>query len=174
MAIETKKKDIGGLHFEVEQLPYFAAQRLFFRLLKLSGPGLLGLLQIAGVTSGASVISALGEKDVKDLAPLLSAFFEKLDPAEMEELTGKILETARVRQNGKLVPLLNFMDAIIGGDFWTGLAVQAFALSVHFGNFNSARSALDSLGLKVNKASPSEESSTSTDSTDGISSAKAG
>ncbi len=51
------------------------------------------------------------------------------------------------------------IDAVIGGDFVTGIAVQAFALSVHFGNFSGARGVLADLGL----AFPSKASNTSTD-----------
>lgn len=173
MALQAKTKQIGDLKFEVTPLPYFRAQRLFFRLLKLAGPGLLGLLQLAGATSGRAVLDALGEKDVKDIAPVLGEFFGRLDPDEMETLTNEILSTARVFQKGKIIELLPFMDAILGDDFWTGLSVQAFALTVHFGNFSRARGALDALGL-VTKEPPSEESTTSTASTDAHLSVKAG
>lgn len=161
MGLEAKEKEIGGLTFEVTQLPYFAAQRLFVRLIKLLGPGLLGLAQIAGSGGGKAAVVALGNADVGQLVPMLSSLFEKLDPSDMEDLTRKILETTRVRYQDKWVMLVKAMDTIIGGDFWTGMAVQAFALSVHFGNFSGARGVLDALGLKA-KASNSEGSSTST------------
>lgn len=164
MAIESREKVLGGISFEVTQLPYFAAQRLFTRLLKLAGPALLGLAQVAGVAGGKASLAMLAQREVSELVPVLAAFFERLDPNEAEGLTREILRTTRARHNGTLVDLVGVMDAVIGGDFWTGLAVQAFALTVHFGNFNSARGALSALGLKV---SPSEGSTTSTGSTGG-------
>lgn len=171
MALESKSRTIGDLEYEVTQLPYFKAQRLFMRLLKLAGPALTGLFTMAGAGggSGAAVVAALASLEAKQLADLLSGFFEKLDPDEAEAITREILATATVRHKGRVVQLLPVMESpeIIGGDFWAGMMVQAFALSVHFGNFSSARGALDGLGLKA-KAPPLSESSTSTGGTDGI------
>jgi hypothetical protein len=92
-----------------------------------------------------------------------------------ESLTKEILQTTRVWYAAKegepkqLVKLVGggnkdrgVMDAVVGGDFWTGLAVQGFALSVFFGNFSSARGALGSLG-QMPTPSSSPESGTSTD-----------
>ncbi len=173
MAIESRKKEINGITFEVTQLPYFKAQRLFTRLLKLLGPGLMALAQAAGAAGGRALVAAIASKDVSDFAPALSSLFDGLDPEDAERLTKQILDGARVVYNGKLVDLVENMDVVVGGDFWTGLAVQAWALSVHFGNFSSARGAANALGLKV-KPSSSEASSTSTASTDGRSSAQGG
>lgn len=163
MAIESKERTIGGLDFEVTQLPYFRAQRLLAKLVKLAGPVLLGLATTAGRedVSGADVLaSAL--RELKEIAPLLSNFFDRLDAKELEQLTMEILDTTRVRYQGKLVALVPHMDAIVGGDIWTGLQVQAFALSVIFGNFSSARGAIEALGRSAT-ASRSPESNTSTD-----------
>jgi hypothetical protein len=170
MAIETKPKDFGDLHVEVTQLPYFAAQRLFVRVVKLLGPALLALVQATGKTTGRQVLAALGDRDVNDLVPVLNAVFEKLEPHDVEALTRQILETTRVHYNGKMVMLAPHMDAIIGGDFWLGLAIQAFALSVHFGNFSSARGAFGALGLKV----PSSETSPTSNGSTGDPSSEVG
>lgn len=145
MGIETKTKEIGSTTFEVTQLPYFRAQRLFTRLLKLAGPGLLGLAQLAGV-NGKAAAGTLLNLDVEKLTPVLAVFFERLEPTLMEDLTREILSGARAKVNGSMVDLLGHMDIIIGGDFWTGLAVQGWALSVHFGNFSGARAALAAAG----------------------------
>ena len=171
MAIETKEKEIGGLRFSVEQLPYFRAQRLFVRLIKLAGPALTGLFTLAGATNGRAALAAVGDLDTATLTPMLSEFFGALHPDEVETITREILASTKVYLRDKFVPLVDFMDLAIGGDFWTGLMVQAFALSVHFGNFSGARAALDGLGLK---ASRSQESATSTDSKGASASAAAG
>lgn len=174
--IQTVEYETAGHRFEITQLPYFRAQRLFFRLLKLAGPGLVGLATAAGASGagGAAVVGALASLDEEKLSALLGDLFAKLEPEEMERLTLEILATTRVYYapnnvgDPKLVDLVGqgggrgAMDIIIGGDFWAGLMLQAKALSVHFGNFNSARGAIEALGLRA-KASASPASTTSTD-----------
>ena len=164
MAIETKEKEIGGLRFSVEQLPYFRAQRLFVRLLKIAGPALTGIMAMAGKTSARAIARELADRDLTELTPHLASFFAALQPDDAEQITREILSTGKVYDSarGAWLPLVGAMDSIVGGDFWAGISVQAFALSVHFGNFSSARAALDGLGLRAPSGSP--ESSTSTDS----------
>jgi len=173
MALERKVTEIGDLSFAVESFPYFRAQRLLTRLLKLAGPALAALATLAGNSPRAAAASML-DMNIDKLAPLLGDFFSRLDPDAAEALTLEILATATVKRadGGEVrwVPLIGdrggkgIIDAIIP-DIWTGLQLQAFALSVHFGGFSGARGALAALGLK---ASPSSESNTSTDGKGGI------
>lgn len=169
MGIETKTKTIGDISFEVTQLQYFRAQRLFVRLVKLAGPALLGLAQLAGAGNGKAAMGALLGLDVDRLVPVLAGLFEQLAPDVVENLTREILSGARGPYDGKTVILVNDgpaekwpLNLVLGGDFWTGMALQGWALSVHFGNFSGARAALEAAGLKL-KASVSPESTTSTD-----------
>jgi hypothetical protein len=173
MPLPTKTKEIGGLTFEVTGLAYLDAQDLLMQLLRLAGPGLVGLIQLASKEGGTAALSALANSDVADIIPILSKFFEKLEPAVVRDLTHQILETTRVRIKGKLVALNPVINLVIC-DLWTGLTLQAFALSVHIGNFSSARDALSALGLRTATGSDSPESTTSAAGKDEISSAAAG
>jgi len=166
MGIETKRREIGSITFEVTQLQYFRAQRLLVRLVKLAGPALVSLAQLAGTGQPKAAMGALLGMQVEQLAPALGTLFAELSPEVAEDLTREILRGARGMADGTLVTLVDDGDAarwklnaIIGGNFWAGLALQAWALQVHFGNFSGARVAFQAAGLK---ASPSEASTTST------------
>jgi hypothetical protein len=163
--LQRRTKEIGEYSFEVNQLPYRAAQRLAVQLLAMLGAPLLSVIQLAGAGAGAAALAALANTEVDKLVPILSNAFGALDPDKAEALSAAILEGTRVQYKSKWVPLWDYIDAVLGGDFYVGLAVQAFALSVHFGNFSSARGAFEALGLK-RKASNSEASTTSTDGKD--------
>lgn len=175
-SIKAQEREIGDLKFVVEPLPYFAAQHLFTKLCKLAGAQLVSLAVLVGALGGnaAAALRALAGFKVEELVPLLGSFFDKLDPEQVEALTKQILQTTRVWYQAtpegepQLVALVGgpgkgrgVMDAVIGGDFWTGLAVQGFALSVFFGNFSSARGVLGSLG-QTQEPSTSPASTTST------------
>ncbi len=162
MAIEIKDTTIAGVTYHVSQLPYFRAQRLFMRLLKLAGPGVSGLLAMAG--GPMQMARAMMNSDTETLTPILSSFFDRLDPGECEQVTREILAATTVDWEGKRVMLVDRIDLVIGGDFWSGMTLQGFALGVHFGNFTSAAAAFEAAAAKA-KASRSSESTTSTDST---------
>lgn len=170
MGIETKEKEIGGLRFSVEQFAVFRSQRLLMKLLKLAGGPLLSFAVAAGITDARTALGVFGNLKIEELGGMLEGLFSKLDPETMEELTKEILASTSVFHADKFILLANggpkgrgVADAVIGGDIMTFLLVQAFALSVHFGNFSGARDALAGLGLKI--PSPSQGSSTSTDGT---------
>lgn len=162
MARETKQIEIAGATYHVTQLPYFRAQRLFFRLLRVAGPMLTALVQLVGAGDAKAVASLLA-LDADKIAGALADVFGRVSPEEMESLTRDILATTQVDQGDKRLDVLNVLDLVIGGEFWAGLLLQAFALKVHFGNFNSARDAFSALGLT---ASPSAALNTSTDGKD--------
>jgi hypothetical protein len=163
MALRTETKTIGERTFEVSQLPYFRAQRLLTRLLKVAGHGVTGLLAIIGAGGGREALASVADMDTAQLGAAMAGFFDKLDPDEVDSISKEILATARVRYDGKLVALLDVIDVVMGGDFWGVMALQAFALSVHFGNFSSARDALAG-ALGQTTASRSSASTTSTGS----------
>lgn len=171
MALHTETKEIGGLEVTVTQLPYFKAQRLAVRLLRLAGAQLTALFVLLGASGSDArqALAALGGLKLDELAGLLGGLFQALEPDDAESLTKQILATTQVRHGEKLVALVGggandrgVADAVLP-DLWTGLAVQAFALSVVFGNFSSARGAF---GDMLPGPFPSEASTTSTDGRD--------
>ncbi len=139
MGVQTSNRTFGkgesALYIEADEMTYWPAQRLAMRLLKLAGPGVIGLV-------------AAGDSSVMELF----GFFEKLSPEDAETISREILSTSRARYNGKIVPLVEFMDVIVGGDFWLGIMIQAFALSVIFGNFTNAPAALVAIVAKAKQA----------------------
>ncbi len=152
--------EIAGKSFEASPLPYFRAQRLLVRMLKMGGPLLVDVLQAGGGGNGVAALAQLMRVEASGLAGALAGFFAQLSPEEAETITREILATCQVNVNGKSGAVVPVLDAIFAGDFWAGLVLQGWALTVHFGNFSTARSALEGLGLKIGA---SKESSTSTD-----------
>lgn len=158
MALKTEPFEINGVTVEITQLGYFRSQRLLTRLLRLAGPALLSIATVAAESGGKAALKTLADADVQDLMPALAGLFERMEPETVEAITKELLSTAVVRGE-KPVALLGVIDAVLGGDFWGVVALQAFAIKVHFGNFSSARAAFGQLGLTV-EASPSSESTT--------------
>jgi len=156
MALKTEPFEINGVTIEITQLGYFRSQRLLTRLLKLAGPALLSIATVAADSGGKAALAALAETDVKDLVPVLAGLFDRMEPETVEAITKELLSTATVRGEKRL-PLLDVIDAVLGGDFWGVVALQVFAIKVHFGNFSSARAAFGQLGLTA-AASPSSGS----------------
>lgn len=165
MGLRIEERAIGAFTFKVQQLPYLASQRLLIRLLRIVGPSITELLALIGSKkmSSREAMESLFESDTDKLAPVLGSVFGRLEPAEAEEITKAILFSTHVEIENKKTqvmefhPLVKMLDAVLAGDFWTGLKVQAFALSVHFGNFSGASVESDPAALAV---SPSLASNT--------------
>ena len=163
--IETKEKTIGAYDVKVTQLAFFKALRLFTRLVKTVGPGFVKLFDVAGKDGGGAAVATMLDSRIDDLAPAFAALCQSLDPDVMEQIATEIAVGSQIKDpsRGAYVPLEAGLNVVVGGDFWAGMQILAFALSVHFGNFSFARDAIAGLGRKA-KESPSAASTTSTDS----------
>lgn len=134
--ITTREIEINDRKFTVTQLPGFASLRLFTKLVKLIGPGLLGLLSASGGNLNAdmgSILAALGQGGADSI-------FEKITPDGMEDLTKTLLNSATVELDGKSAPVLRVFDTIFQGRITDLLALLKFALGVNFEGFFSAKS----------------------------------
>lgn len=136
--IETRERDIDGIHLAVSQLPAMKALRLSATLGKLFGTPLARALSTIDITNiGASDVTAVG-------AAMLS-LFEGLSPDQLEALTKELLGPATA--DGK--PLLATFDLVFAGKVDTIYKVLGFALEVNYGSFFDV---LRALGVRAKAA----------------------
>lgn len=143
--VETKTRSIDGMTFGVTQLPAIRGLRLFNRLGRVLAPA---LARAAGSQAG-------GEVDLGGLAGALDLLFSKLSDDELEGITRELLWNATVEGR----PLLQEMDATLGGKVGTLLKLVGFAVEVNYGGFFAALRGL--VPALVRKAAPRSTSPTS-------------
>lgn len=130
MSLHVKSKEIGGVVYEVQQLPARRALRLVARLGKVVAP-LLG-----SVSKGGS--KALLDLD---LGAALADVFEKVTPDEQDALLAELFaSTTIVEPSGAKAPFWSVIDTRMQGKVLDVYLVAAFALEVNFADFFDALS----------------------------------
>jgi len=119
--VETKTRSIDGLNFGVTQLPAMRGLRLFNRLGRVLAPAV----------ARAAASQTDGEVQLEGLAGALDLLFAKLSDDELEGITRELLWNATVEGR----PLLQELDATLGGKVGTLLKLVGFAVEVNYGGF---------------------------------------
>ncbi len=129
--IETRTKEIGGITYQVTQLPAMKGFKLQRRLAAILGP------PAAEVMGGAVSVSELLKFNLNlgVLAPALRDLFERLTESELETITRSLLETAQVTESGKTGPVMPVFDTHFAGRYNDLYELIGFALEVNYGDF---------------------------------------
>ena len=126
MSLESKTTDIGGVTYQVTQLPAMRGFKLLNRLGRTFGPTVADLL--GGATS-------LADLNVAFLAPSIRELFDRLTEAELETLTKELLGQALVTLEGKTKPLMPVFDIHFAGRYDDILKLLWFAVEANYGSF---------------------------------------
>lgn len=127
MSLHVKSKEIGGVVYEVQQLPARRALRLVARLGKV-----LGVL-IGSVSTGGRGVGDL------DLGDALAGVFDRVTPDEQDAILGELFaSTTIVEPSGAKVPFWSVIDTRMQGKVFDVYKVAAFAMEVNFADFFAA------------------------------------
>jgi len=130
MSLETKSTDIGGVAYQVTQLPAMRGLKLLNRLGRALGPALADLL------GGAESLSSIAQMDLGALGVSVRALFDRLTEDELQFFTATLLENARVTINGQVGPLMPVFDLHFAGQYENLFRLLWFALETNYGNFS--------------------------------------
>lgn len=151
---EESTREIGGMTFQVQQLPATKAVLLSRRLASIVGPA--ALKGLGGAAGG------LANLDVGGLSTAAEMLFEKLTEAEFSSIMKQLLDGCFVEHDGKKALLLPQFDHLMRGKILEIYQLLAFALEVNFGPLgDSLRALLAQAQAAQPKASSSPNAMTS-------------
>jgi hypothetical protein len=139
--IETLKRTIDGLDFELSQMAAWQALTTFTRVTKFLAPGLDAVAAASGGDKSA-VVAGL----IRGLQGLAAS-----NPTELRALTEVLLGSCIVTHDGKLQRLLPVFDVVMQGRILTVFKLLAWALEENYPDFFAVvKSGL--VGLKAKAA----------------------
>lgn len=138
--IESQKRTIGELDFELSPLPAWKALETWTRVIGVLAPGLNGLNGLKAKTQ-EEMLGALA-RAIQGLA--------STNPAEIQSLSKVLLETCLVTVKGQQAPLLPVFDVVMQGRMLSVFKLLAWAVEVNYADFfDVARAALADRKLKA-------------------------
>jgi hypothetical protein len=149
--LEARRKEIGGVTYEVTQLPFAQARKVLVLLSKKVVPGLS--MALAGVVSATAREGADGvaQTAVSDIAAGAARLVQDLDEPDLialEDAFGPC--TKLILPDGK-TPILtapNRAEHFKGGSLYSYFAWLAFAIEVNYADFFDAAAPLLGAGLR--------------------------
>lgn len=121
----------GTLEFVVTQLPAMRSGKVLMRIGKGLGPAIAGLITAVDSKGGDF-------KSADSLASAARDLFTALDGDELERITRDLLDTAQVKINGEIVPVMPQFDMLFTGHVGSWFSLLWFAFEVNFGSFIGA------------------------------------
>jgi hypothetical protein len=132
MGLQVQSRDIGGVTYEVQQLPARRSMKLLARLGRLVAP-------LVSVAQGAAKAGGFQKLDSAVLAQSIGGLFDALPPDEVEPLLSELFaSTCIIEPSGARQPLWPVFDLRMQGKAFDVLRLAAFAVEVNFSDFFDA------------------------------------
>lgn len=143
--LETTRKEIGGVTYEVSQLPFVQARKVLVLLSKKVIPGLS--LALAGAVASTAKKGAAGLLDagIQDIAAGMTRLVQDLDEADLVALEDAFGPYTKVIQDDGKTPILvaaNRAEHFKGGSLFRYFSWLAFCVEVNYADFFAAAAPL--------------------------------
>ena len=143
--LETNRKEIGGVTYEVTQLPFAQARKILVLLSKKVVPGLS--LALAGAVASTAKSGARGLLDagIQDIAAGATKLVQDLDESDLIALEDAFGPYTKVIQSDGKTPILtapNRAEHFKGGSLFRYFGWLAFCVEVNYADFFAAAAPL--------------------------------
>lgn len=143
--LETSRREIGGVPYEVTQLPFAQARKVLVLLSKKVLPGLS--LALSGAVAAVAKDGKAGLLDagVSDIAAGVTRLVQDLDEADLIALEEAFGPCTKVHLPDGKTPILtapNRASHFKGGSLFSYFEWLAFAIEVNYADFFSAAAPL--------------------------------
>lgn len=143
--LETSRKEIGGVTYEVTQLPFAQARKVLVLLSKKVLPGLSLALAGAVASTAKNGQAGLLDAGVSDIAAGVTRLVQDLDEADLIALEDAFGPCTKVHLPDGKTPILtapNRASHFKGGALFAYFGWLAFAIEVNYSDFFSAAAPL--------------------------------
>jgi hypothetical protein len=144
MAVQTHKKTLGGLDFELTELPAFEGLDAFQRFLGIISPSLPALSKGFSAFRSKKPGEALSPEAraalIDAIAVALPEVLMRCRPGELSELSRIVLGPCLVQTKGpkkQLAKLLDIVDELLRGKLDVLLQLLVWGVQVQFRSFSS-------------------------------------